>query len=104
MNGRDVRAERDEPVERAFVPTVLAYAPREKARELARRAFSRRRAHLTVVRTVKEADAALRRALHDAVLVDVGQPTDDTWAVAALARELPSIPFFALSAVRPADA
>ena len=104
MDGREVRAEHAEPVERAFLPTVLAYAPREKARELVRRAFSRRRAHLTVVRTAKDADAALRRALHDAVLVDVGQPTDDTWAVAALARELPSIPFFALSAMRPADA
>lgn len=112
MKGRDdrdaltaqaARAERAEPVERVFVPTVLAYAPREKARELLRRAFSRRRAHLTVVRTAKDADAALRRKLTDAVIVDVGQPADDTWAVATLARELPSIPFFALSAMRPAD-
>ncbi len=87
-----------------FVPTVLAVATRDKARDLLRRAFTRRRAHLMVVRTADAAGAALRTTLVDAVVVDVGAPTDDTWAVAGLARELPSIPFFALAAPRPADA
>jgi transcriptional regulator GlxA family with amidase domain len=40
----------------------------------------------------------------DAVVVDVCAGGDDAWAVAAMARELPSIPFFALVAPRLADA
>jgi AraC-like DNA-binding protein len=89
---------------RELVPTVLAFATRDKARDLLRRAFTRRRARLTVVRTLDALSASLRTTLVDAVIVDVGAPTDETWGVAALARELPSIPFFALASPRAGDA
>lgn len=92
------------PSVREFVPSVLAFATRDKGRDLLRRAFSRRRARLLVVKTSEAASTALRRSLIDAVVVDVASPTEETWAVAQLARELPSIPFFALSTPRPADA
>ena len=87
-----------------LVPLVLAYTSREKARELLRRSFTRRRARLAIFKTAEAAAAALRASLFDAVVVDVTSPSDDTWMVAALARELPSIPFFALAAPRPTDA
>ena len=90
--------------ERELVPSVLAYTQRDKGRDLLRRAFTRRRARLFIVKTREAALAALRSSLVDAVVVDVSSPTDDTWGVAVLARELPSIPFFALAAPRPADA
>ena len=88
--------------EREVVPSVLAYATHDKGRDLLRRTFTRRRARLLVVRTAEAAAAALRASLVDAVVVDVSSPGDETWAVAALARELPSIPFFALAPPRPA--
>ena len=89
---------------RDLMPTVLAYAARDKARDLLKRSFSRRRARLQLVRTADAAATALRTSLVDAVIVDVGAANDDMWAVAALARELPSIPFFALTPHRPAEA
>jgi AraC-like DNA-binding protein len=55
------------------------------------------------VRTRAEALQALRSSVTDAVLVDLAQPTDEHWGVASLAREFPSIPFFALAPLRPAD-
>jgi AraC-like DNA-binding protein len=91
-------------MESTQVPSVLAYAPRDKGRELLRKAFSRRRTRLTIVKSMDDAGKALRASLVDAVIVDMGPPTDDAWGVAGLARELPSIPFFALAAPRPADA
>ena len=90
--------------ERELVPSVLAYTARDKGRDLLRRAFTRRRARLVIVKSLDAATAALTSSLIDAVVVDVSAPTDDTWGVVALARQLPSIPFFALAAPRPADA
>jgi AraC-like DNA-binding protein len=89
---------------RALVPTVLAFATRDKARELLRRAFTRRRARLHLVRTANAAAAALRASLVDAVIVDLSAGGEEAWGVAAMARELPSIPFFALVAPRLSDA
>lgn len=89
---------------REHLPVVLAYATRDKARDLLKRAFTRRRARLSVVRALESVDAALRTSLVDAVVVDVGAATDETWTVAALARDVPSIPFFALAPHRPAEA
>ncbi len=87
-----------------FLPTVLALTTRDKGRALLRRAFTRRRARLLVVRTAEAAGATLRASLVDAVVVDLCGSGDDAWAVASLARQLPSIPFFALVAPRLADA
>lgn len=92
------------PGDRELVPSVLAYTARDKGRDLLRRAFTRRRARLVIVKSRDAAKAALAASLFDAVIVDVSSPTDDTWGVAVLARELPSIPFFALAAPRPTDA
>lgn len=85
-------------------PTVLTLARREKARGLVRSAFPRR--HVRVVTTRAPADfaAALRATLVDAALVDVSGATEETWKVAALAREYPSIPFFGVVSQRAADA
>jgi AraC-like DNA-binding protein len=85
-------------------PTALvAFGARERSRDLLRRAFPKRRGKVTFVRSPGDLLAALQHAMVDAVVVDLAQPTDEHWAAAALARDFPSIPFFALAALRPAD-
>lgn len=84
-------------------PEVVAFTVRERAREVLKRGFPRRRGHLTVVRTREDMLGALRESLTDAVIVDLGQASEETWAVAGLAREFPSIPFLALTPLRPAE-
>ncbi len=86
-----------------LLPTVLAVATRERGRDLLRRAFSRRRARLQLVRTASAAAAALRATLVDAVVVDHGAGGEEPWSATVLAREFPSIPFFALTVPRLAD-
>jgi len=83
--------------------TVVAFVQRERMRALIRSAFPRRRAHVVVTRTLADFDAATRDHLVDAALVDVGGQHDDTWRVAARARELPSVPFFGMLALRAAE-
>lgn len=85
-------------------PAVLAFAPREKARELLKRAFPRRRGQLILVRTPADLRTVLQEQFVDAVIVDLAQPTDDHWSAAACAREFPSLPFVGLTAHRPAEA
>lgn len=85
-------------------PAVVAFALRERARDLLKRGFPRRRGRLTLVRSRDEVLAALCHDLVDAVVVDLAQPTDEHWGVARLARDFPSIPFFALTPLRPAEA
>ena len=82
---------------------LVAFGTRERSRDLLRRAFPKRRGRLTFVRSRDDLLAALQREVVDAVVVDLAQPADEHWAAAALAREFPSIPFFALAALRPAD-
>lgn len=84
-------------------PTVVACSPRERCRDALRRALPRRRAKLSFVRGRDELAALLHSTLVDAVIVDLGQATEETWTVAAAAREFPSIPFFAYAALRPAE-
>ena len=85
------------------LPIVLATATRERARTVLKRAFPRRRTALGFCRTAVELGEALRRELVDAVVVDIGQPGDDTWQAVAMARDFPSIPFFGLGPSRVAD-
>jgi AraC-like DNA-binding protein len=85
-------------------PFILALASRERSRDMLKRAFPRRRGKLVLARTVNDFANTFKRSLVDAVVVDVGHPTDETWKAAALAREYPSVPFFALSPMRVADA
>lgn len=85
------------------LPAVIAFGIRERARDVLKRGFPRRRGRLTLVRTRDETLAALRESLTDAVIVDLAQAGEEHWAVAALAREFPSIPFLALAPLRPAE-
>ena len=83
---------------------IAAFVPREKTRAMMRVAFPRRRCRLMFARTAAEFADSFRKELGDAAIVDVSSPHDETWTAAALARDCPSAPFFALSTLRAADA
>lgn len=85
-------------------PTVAAYVARDRARDVLKKAFPRRRGRLVLCRTSRELGAVFARTLVDLAIVDVAGPTDDTWRAAAHAADFPCAPFFALSALRVADA
>lgn len=70
---------------------------------MARDTFPRRRWRLIVRRGVDEFARAFHEELIDAALVDLGSAQEDNWRAAALAREFPSVPFFALTTLRGAD-
>lgn len=84
-------------------PSVVVCAARERTKESLRRALPRRRAKLLFVRTATELTTALQTSLIDAVIVDLGQPNDETWLSAAVARDFPSIAFFGYGALRPSE-
>jgi AraC-like DNA-binding protein len=84
-------------------PAVVVYAQRERARALIRSAFPRRKTRVILTRTLADFDAAFRTTLVDAAVVDVGRAEDETWRVAARAREFPSVPFFGLAVLRTAE-
>jgi AraC-like DNA-binding protein len=84
-------------------PCVLALTARAQLRALLRAALPRRRSRVHFVRSAADVDAACRTELVDAVIVDLAAG-DDAWRAAALAREFPSAPFFAYTALRAADA
>lgn len=90
--------------EPAGTPSVLALTSRERARQLLKRALPKRRAKLVLVRTLAEFARGFRRSLVDAAIVDFAHPVDETWGAAAMARDFPSVPFFALASLRVADA
>jgi len=85
------------------IPAIVCYAQRERARSLLRSTFPRRRTRVVLTRSLEDFDAAFKTNLVDAAVVDVGAAQDETWRVAALAREYPSIPFFGLAALRAAE-
>jgi AraC-like DNA-binding protein len=85
-------------------PTVAVYALRERTRDVAKRAFPRRRGRMILCRTAAEFSATFARTLVDAAVVDVAGATEDTWKAATLASDFPCTPFFAWSALRPVDA
>lgn len=85
------------------LPSVVAYSPRERTRETLKRAIPRRRGKLTLVKSRDDLLLALRTSLVDAVIVDLAQAADDTWATATMAREFPSIPFVAYTTLRPGE-
>lgn len=86
-----------------LAPQVVALAARDRARDLLKRAFPRRRGKLVLARTVAEFGALFKKSLVDAAIVDVAHPTEETWKAGALARDYPSVPFFALSPMRVSD-
>ena len=85
-------------------PCMLVYAGRERARVFARAAFPRRRGRTVMVRTIDEFEAAIRRELIDAVVVDLAAQGEDHWTLAARAGDFPSTPFFGLLPFRTTDA
>lgn len=56
------------------------------------------------MRTIDEFDAAIRRELIDAAVIDLAGPGDDHWTIAARASDFPSTPFFGLLPLRTTDA
>jgi AraC-like DNA-binding protein len=84
-------------------PTILLYAPRERARAMVRVAFGRRRARVIPVRNASDVETAASRHLIDAAIVDLAAPGEECWKVAAYAREYPSVPFFGVVPMRPTD-
>jgi AraC-like DNA-binding protein len=87
----------------AGMPAIVVYAQRERARALMRAAFPRRRTRVVLTRSLEDFDAAFKNNLVDAAIVDIGGAHEETWRVAALAREFPSVPFFGLAALRAAE-
>ena len=85
-------------------PTVAAFTTRERARDVVKRAFPRRRGRLILCRSAAELANAFARTLVDVVVVDVAGPTDDMWKAAGLAPEFPCTPFLAWSPLRAGDA
>ena len=84
-------------------PTVLAYAPRERSRALLKGAFPKRRGRLLLAKNPAEFAVAFQDGLIDAAIVDVAHPNEEGLKSAALARDYPSVPFFALAPMRVAD-
>ena len=69
-----------------------------------RAGLSRRRWHVTLVRSAAALRAALHERLTDAAVVDVATPDADTrTAIVGLARAYPSVPFLGLAPYRVAD-
>lgn len=56
-----------------------------------------------LTRTIDDFESAFKTNLVDAAVVDVGGAQEETWQVAARAREYPSVPFFGLAALRAAE-
>ncbi|HEY4305527.1 MAG TPA: AraC family transcriptional regulator [Gemmatimonadaceae bacterium] len=84
-------------------PAIVAYAHRERTKSLIKSAFPRRKARVLAARSFDDFDTALKTNLVDAALIDLGAAQEETWRVASLAREYPSIPFFGLVALRAAE-
>jgi AraC-like DNA-binding protein len=84
-------------------PAIVAYTHRDRTKSLLKTAFPRRKARVLAARSFEDFDTAFKTNLVDAALVDLGAAQDETWRVAALAREYPSIPFFGLVALRAAE-
>lgn len=90
-----------------MTPSVIVFASRDRARTLMRAAFPRRRGHVAFARSFAEFDGAFRESLVDAAIVDLGvmqgNASEAAWGAAALSREFPSVPFFAVLALRATD-
>ncbi len=81
-------------------PAIVAFGARDRSRTLLRKAFPRRRSTLTLTTSPAATLEALQGRFTDAVIVDLGAPGEQGKEVAALSREFPSIPFFALGPLR----
>jgi AraC-like DNA-binding protein len=84
-------------------PAIVAFGARDRSRALLRKAFPRRRSTLTLTTSPAATLAALQGRFTDAVIVDLGAPGEGSAQVAALSKEFPSIPFFALAPLRASE-
>jgi len=89
--------------ERAATPAIVVFAQRARSRTLIKGIFPRRRTRVVLTRAPDDFEAAFKINLVDAAVVDVSAAQEDTWRVASLAREYPSVPFFGLAALRAAE-
>lgn len=87
----------------AVQPTIAAYAPRERTRDMLRAAFPRRRGRVVIARSGAELARTLRTTLVDVVVVDLAGAQAETWTAAALARDFPTIPFVGATTLRAAE-
>jgi AraC-like DNA-binding protein len=95
-------------------PSILVYAQRDRARAMVRGFFPRRKHHVILTRSSAAFEQSFRQALIDAAVIDVGTGStsastggaagEETWRVARLASEFPSVPFFGLLSLRASDA
>ena len=93
--------------------SILVYAQRDRARAMVRALFPRRKHHVILTRTSAAFELAFRQGLIDAAVIDVsagsangsgGSGGEETWRVARMATDFPSVPFFGLLSLRASDA
>lgn len=82
---------------------VVALCKRDRARQLVRTAFPRRRAHVVSAKSATDVESHLVRELVDAVIIDAGAG-DDALRLIARADEFQSVPFVLVTTLLPADA
>jgi len=82
---------------------LVALCKRDRARQLVRSAFPRRRAHVVHAKSAAEVEAHLVKELVDAVIIDAGAG-DDAHRLMARADEFQSVPFVLITTLLPADA
>ncbi|MFN9423936.1 hypothetical protein, partial [Gemmatimonas sp.] len=82
---------------------VVALCKRDRARQLVRTAFPRRRAHVVSAKSATDVETHLVRELVDAVIIDAGAG-DDAQRRIARADEFQSVPFVLVTTLLPADA
>lgn len=82
---------------------VVALLKRDRARQLVRAAFPRRRAHVVAARSAADVEAHLIKELVDAVIIDAGAG-DEAHKLLLRAEEFSSVPFVLVTALLPADA
>lgn len=82
---------------------IVALCKRDRARQLVRAAFPRRRAHVISAKSAADVEEQLVKELVDAVIIDAGAG-DDAQRLIARADEFQSIPFVLITTLLPANA
>jgi AraC-like DNA-binding protein len=85
------------------VLSIVALCKRDRARQLVRSAFPRRRAHVVSAKSASEVEEQLVKDLVDAVIFDAGAG-DDAQRLIARADEFQSVPFVLVTTLLPVDA
>jgi AraC-like DNA-binding protein len=83
---------------------VIAHAPRERTRRVLKASVSRRRGRVVLTRSLGALERSVHAQLVDVVVIDLGAPGGDALDAVTLARDYPSIAFFAMTPLRPVDA